>query len=164
MQQQNENNFACILSNVGNMEKFPYKIYRSKWGYTLYYAQVFPSLFRRLLKTASLRPQTKLTRLLWVWNPETNLLELVQCRVRWNVLADMYELPIGLYVHSVIYITLITIFRKFRSSKRGILFCWIFNRHETSVSIEDSRKPECKAFCGKKETKTFCKIREENKG
>ena len=153
-----------MLPNVGNKEKFPYKIDRSKWGYIFYYVQVFPSLFRRLTKAASLRSQTKLTRLLWIWNPVTNLLELVQCLIRWNLLADMYELPIGLFVHSVVYITLITIFRECRASTRRNLFCCIFNSHETSVSVEDSRQPECKAFCGKKETKTFCKIRDGNKG
>jgi hypothetical protein len=141
MQPLNEDNFARMLPNVGNKEKFPYKINSSKWGYILYYVQVFPALFRRFIKAASLRPQTELTRF-----PVTIFLELVQCRGRWNILADMYELSIGLYVHSVVYITLITIFKECRFSTRGIIFCWILNSHETSVLMEDSWKPECKAF------------------
>jgi hypothetical protein len=152
-----------MLPNVGNKEKFLYKIDRSKWGYIFYYVYVSPSLFRRLIKAASLPPQTKVTRLLWILNPVTNLLGLVQCRIRWNLLVDLYELPVGLYVHSVVYITLITIFRECRSYTRGILFCWIFNSHETTVSIEGSRKPEGKAFCRKKENEAFCKIRDGNK-
>jgi len=76
----------------------------------------------------------------------------------------MYELPNGLYVHSIVYITLITVFGECCSSTREILFCWVFNSHESSVSIEDFRKPEYKAFCGKKETKEFCEIRERDKG
>jgi hypothetical protein len=64
MQKQNEDNFSRMLPNVRNKKKFAYKIDRSKRGYILYYVQVFSSLFRRLIKAAALRPETKLTRLL----------------------------------------------------------------------------------------------------
>jgi len=158
MQPQNEDNIAVCCQMLAMRRSLRTKM-TGQHEDTFCVMYKFFRLYSEDIKTASLRPQTKLTRLLWVWNKVTNLLEFVHCRVRWNILADMYELPIGLYVLSVVYITLTTILRECLSSISGVLFCWIFNSNETSVAIEDSRKPECKAFCGKKKPKAFCKIR-----